>query len=233
VICLGAVLFLDIGTLLIQLFFYHFDFFVRQQILYVHNANAVMGIQCGELLHGALFQPLLQINAGMIVEGVQCKNRQCKIINPKVLVCQLHGNGIMLMDFRQNFSTFCFDFRLDFPEQIPDFRLYEKAAGIRFLHGIGEGIQTNDSRAVLTHAFQRVADEGFCLRLGNIQVDLLLAEGAPNFFGRTICKCGIDIGGTGLAFIDLVNLFLCWRTVFPEVGVADEVVPIGGIFFSL
>ena len=103
IVCLRTVNFLYICSLLIHLFLYLINFHIRQQILYVYNANAIVCIQCRELTHWTAFQPLLQVNTCMVIQCVQRHDWKCKVINQKSLISNLHRNGIMFMDFRQNF----------------------------------------------------------------------------------------------------------------------------------
>ena len=226
-ISFGAVDLLDICPLAVHLFFDLFNFFVRQQVFYIHNANAVMRVQCRKLFHGTHFQPMLQILSVMIIEGMQCQHRKSKVINPKALIGNFHGNGVMFVDFRQDLYMFLFDNIFDLMQQFPDVRFNKKAIGIRFLYSIGKCIQSNDRCPVMTHGEQCIPDKFLCHICANIQIDLFLTECTPYFITAAVRKSDIHIWCSRFPLIDQICLLLCGFSVFPELAIPDKHVLIG------
>ena len=129
---------------------------------------------------------MLQILSVMIIEGMQCQHRKSKVINPKALIGNFHGNGVMFVDFRQNLYMFLFDNIFDLMQQFPDVRFNEKAIGIRFLYSIGKCIQSNDRCPVMTHGEQCIPDKFLCHICANIQIDLFLTECTPYFIAAAV-----------------------------------------------
>ena len=162
----------------------------------------------------------------MVEQSVQRENRQRKIVDPEALVCNLHGDGVVLMDLRQNLRLFLLHNALDLVEQIPDLRLYKETVGILFLDGIGKRIQTDHRCAVTAHALQCPANEFLDSRLFHIQIDLFLAERAPDLFRGAVGELCLDVGSTGLSLIDQIQLLRCGLAVFPKGGIADKEVTI-------
>ena len=66
-----------------------------------------------------------------------------------------------------------------------------------------------------------------------IQIDLLFAEGAPDFFPGTVRKRCVHVRSSWLSLIDGIHLFLRGLTVFPEILVTDEQVLIFGLILFL
>ena len=137
----------------------------------------------GRITH---FQPMLQILSVMIIESMQCQHWKSKVINPKALIGNFHGNGVMFVDFRQDLYMFLFDNIFDLMQQFPDVRFNKKAVGVRFLYSIGKCIQSNDRCPVMTHGEQCIPDKFLCHISANIQIDLFLTECTPYFIAAAV-----------------------------------------------
>lgn len=141
-----------------------------------------MRIEGRKLLSGADRQPMLQIFSFSVIQRMEQKHRECKIIYIIIPVRQLFLHEIMLMNFSQHLCAIRLDDLLAFLQQLPDIRFDKKAACSRFFGRISEGVQANQRRSVRAKPFQIVLNKFFSGGRFTVDIDLLLIKRAPNLF---------------------------------------------------
>ena len=182
-----------------------------------------MGVERGELVLGAHVQPALEVLAVAGVQGVQRQHGQREVVHPVAHLGDLELHGVVLVNLGQHHDVVTQDL-LHGVEQVGGVGLLEEAAAARALAGVGEGVQTDDGGAVGGHVAQGLVKEALGALALHVDIDLLLAEGAPDLLGGAVGELGLDVRRARLAFVDGVDLLVRGEAALgcPEVLVADE-----------
>ena len=154
---------------------------------------------------------------------MQGEHRQGEVIDPVAHLGDLHLHGVVLVDLRQDHHVRAHHL-LHGVEQVGGVGLLEEARPACPLAGVGKGVQADDGRVVCHHVLERLGKESLGALALHVDVDLLLAKGAPDLLGGAVGELGLHIGRAGLALVDGVHLLLRGEAALlgPEVLVADE-----------
>ncbi len=156
---------------------------------------------------GAHLEPALEVLAVAGVQGVEREHRQGEVVDPVAHLGDLELHGVVLVDLGQHHDALAQDL-LHLVEELAGGGLLEEAAAARALAGVGEGIEAHDRGAVVGHVLERLGEEALGAVALHVDVDLLLAEGAPDLLAGAVGKVGLHIGRARLALVDGVHLLV-------------------------
>ena len=226
VVGLRVVDLLDVGALGEHLLLREVHGLVGQEVLHVDDADAVVRVEGRELVLRTHLEPMLEVGPVAGVERVQHHDGQREVIDPVALVGDLHLDAVVLVDLGEDHrgvgALGPVEDALHGAEQLPGVRLDEEAVGADPLRGVREGVKPHDRGVVRRHVLERLAEEALRALGAHVDVDLLVAERAPDLLGGAVRELRVDVGGARLALVDEVDLLLGRLATGPEVLVADE-----------
>ena len=154
---------------------------------------------------------------------MQREHGQREVVDPVAHLGDLELHGVVLVDLGQHHYVVAEDL-LHGVEQAARVGLLEEAAAAGALAGVGEGVEADDGGAVGGHVLERLAEEALGALGAHVDVDLLLAEGAPDLLRGAVGEGGLHVGRARLALVDGVDLLVGGEAALgsPEVLVADE-----------
>ena len=192
-----------------------------------------MRIQCRKLSAGTDGQPVFQVLRLPVVQRIQEQHRKSEIIHVISVLLNFDRHCIVLVNFRKHHTAKGTHNILCILQHIPDFGFYKEAGGSCLFRGISDRIHAHDGNPMFAQRLQVLLHKAFPAITLQIQIDLLFAKGAPDFFPGTVRKRCVHVRSSGLSLIDSIHLFLRGLAVFPEILVTDEQVLIFGLILFL